>query len=82
MKQVNLYEAKSQLSRLVDAASRGESIVIAKSGTPVARLAPLEGGKPAEIRFGLMKGRIDVAVDFDAPLPAGIIEDFEGNGSS
>jgi prevent-host-death family protein len=78
MKQVNIYEAKSQLSRLVDEASRGESFVIAKSGTPLARLVPLGEGRPAGVRFGLMKGEIEIADDFDAPLPDDMIEAFEG----
>lgn len=78
MKQINIYEAKSHLSRLVDLASRGESFVIAKSGTPLARLVPLGEGQPTGVRFGLMKGEIEIADDFDAPLPEEVIEAFEG----
>jgi prevent-host-death family protein len=75
VKQVNIYEAKTQLSKLVDRASKGETIVIAKSGTPVARLVPLEE-KKSRIRFGSMKGKIWVADDFDAPLPDEIVDLF------
>ena len=76
--QVNLYEAKTKLSQLVDAASRGETIVIAKAGTPVAKLVPLHHGPKKEIKFGLMKGEIEIADDFDAPLPDDLLALFEG----
>jgi prevent-host-death family protein len=74
-RQVNLYEAKTNLSKLVDRAGKGETIIIAKAGTPVARLAPLEE-KKRKIRFGLLKGKITVPADFDAPLPDEIIDLF------
>jgi prevent-host-death family protein len=48
--------AKTQFSQIVDRASKGEHFVIAKSGRPLAKVAPLDDGKPAGIRFGLMKG--------------------------
>lgn len=77
MKQVNLYEAKTHLSRLVDAAARGESFVISKSGTPVAKLVPLGSG-PADLTLiGAMAGEIGFAPDFDAPLPEDILSAFE-----
>ena len=79
MKQINLYEAKTQLSRLVDRASRGESFVIAKSGTPLARLMPLGPEEKPKIRYGSMKGKIWLADDFDAALPDEILDSFEGN---
>ncbi|HZP66949.1 MAG TPA: type II toxin-antitoxin system prevent-host-death family antitoxin [Rudaea sp.] len=78
MKQLNIYEAKTRLSGLVDLASRGKSFVIAKSGTPLARLSPLAPDKPAKIKFGLMKGKIKFARDFDAPLPDDVLAAFEG----
>ncbi|MGH8123262.1 MAG: type II toxin-antitoxin system Phd/YefM family antitoxin, partial [Rudaea sp.] len=61
MKQINIYEAKTQLSTLVDQASRGESFIIAKSGTPLAKLVPLDAGRRAKIKLGLMKGKIKFA---------------------
>ena len=82
MKQINIYEAKTQLSQIVDRASKGESFVIAKSGTPLAKLVPLDDGKPAKIRFGLMKGKIHIESDFDAPLPDVILDAFEGEPSA
>ena len=73
----NLYEAKTQLSKLVDAAAGGEEIVIAKAGKPRARLVGLApvGRKR---RPGGAKGRIRVSKDFDAPLPLDILEAFLG----
>lgn len=79
MKQINIYEAKTQLSQLVDEAHQGETIVIAKSGTPMAKLGPLSAGKRGRIRFGLMKGEIKIAKDFNAPLPEDLVSGFEGS---
>jgi prevent-host-death family protein len=74
---VSLYEAKTQLSRLVDRAAAGEEIVIAKSGRPRARLVPLEDSRPVRVP-GKGKGRWRVGKDFDAPLPDDLLEGFEG----
>ena len=73
---INLYEAKSQLSALVEQAAAGEEIVIAKAGVPRARLVPVKP-RPRR-RPGGSKGRIWIAQDFDAPLPPGIADAFEG----
>jgi prevent-host-death family protein len=78
VKQVNIYEAKAQLSHLVDQASRGESFIIAKAGTPVARLGPLQEGGRRKIKLGLMKGQIGISPAFDEPLPQELIATFEG----
>lgn len=79
MKQFNIYEAKTQLSKLVDLANRGESFVIAKAGTPLAKLVPLDQPEPKKkIKFGTMKGKVWIADDFDAPLPEEILAAFEG----
>ena len=72
---LNLYEAKSQLSSLVEEAAAGAEIVIAKAGVPRARLVPL--GKRVR-RPGGSKGRIRVAADFDASLPPEILAAFTG----
>ncbi len=77
MKQINIYEAKTDLSRLVDKASKGETFIIAKAGTPLAKLGPLEP-RPKKFKFDLMKGRIKVAPDFDEPLPDWLLDAFEG----
>lgn len=74
---VNIHEAKTHFSKLVEAAMEGEEIIIAKAGKPAARLVPLKSHRPG-IRFGLMKGEIGIADDFDAPLPEDLQRAFEG----
>jgi len=77
MESVNIYEAKTQLSKLVDQAARGKDVIISRSGKPVARLTALE--KPAQqIRFGVLKGKVKASADFDAPLPDDLLAGFEG----
>jgi prevent-host-death family protein len=73
----NLYQAKSSLSSLVDRAARGEEIVIAKAGMPLARLVPV-APKRARRRSGGWEGAVWVAEDFDAPLPPEVQAAFEG----
>jgi len=80
MKQLNLTEAKAKLSELVDAAARGDGTIIAKSGTPVAMLVPLDHAKPAPIKFGTLKGKIRIADNFDDPLPDQTLAEFEKGG--
>lgn len=77
MQQVNIHEAKTHLSRLVEQAAAGEEIIIAKGGKPVARLVPL-AASPERRRLGLFKGRLNVPDDFDAPLPDHMLALFEG----
>jgi prevent-host-death family protein len=73
--QVNLYEAKSQLSRLVDRAAAGEEIVIAKGGRPLARLVPLAvRTRPREL--GFLAGQVRTGADFNDPLPDDIAAGF------
>jgi prevent-host-death family protein len=74
---VNIYEAKTQLSKLVDVAAEGEDVIIARNGKPVARLTALKPEK-LPLRIGLMKGQIWIADDFDAPLPDEILAGFDG----
>ena len=76
--QVNIYEAKTRLSELVDQAHHGETIVIAKNGTPMAKLVSLDAAPRKNIVFGLMKGEIEIADDFDVPLPDDLQALFEG----
>jgi prevent-host-death family protein len=68
MRMVNLHFAKTHLSRLVDLTTAGEEIVIARAGTPVARLIPFEA-RPTRRLLGLDAGRVAIAADFDAPVP-------------
>ena len=78
MKQpVNIYDAKTQLSRLVDQAASGEDVVIARAGKPVARLTRLTR-QPKKRRLGLLDGQFKVPDDFNAPLPDDVQAAFEG----
>jgi prevent-host-death family protein len=76
-KVVNLYEAKTQLSRLVDEAAAGREVVIAKAGIPRARLVAVETPRRRR-KPGGAKGRIRIAADFDAPLPPDVLAAFLG----
>ena len=75
MTTVNVHEAKTQLSKLIEAVEAGEEIIIARAGKPVARLMPLEAAKPRR-RLGLLAGRLSVPDDFDAPLPDDVLASF------
>jgi prevent-host-death family protein len=75
MRIVNIHEAKTHFSKLIDAVLHGNEIVIAMAGKPVAKLGPI--GKTPR-RFGVLKGKIKIAKDFDAPLPDEFITEFEG----
>jgi prevent-host-death family protein len=78
-KTLNIYEAKTQLSSLVEEAAHGEEIVIAKAGKPMAKLVPLESKPRTQRKFGQNVMKIThVAPDFDAPLPEEILNDFYG----
>jgi prevent-host-death family protein len=77
MKMINMHEAKTQFSRLVDAAANGEVIIIANVGKPAARLGPIPPPKPPR-QFGVLKDKIRMRDDFDAPLPDDVIARFEG----
>lgn len=73
--EVSVHEAKTHLSRLLRRVLGGEEITISKGGKPVARLVPL-AGRPRR-RFGVDAGAFDVPEDFDAPLPAEVLDSFE-----
>jgi prevent-host-death family protein len=78
MEPVDLAKAKSQFSKLVRLAEHGEDVVITRDGKPVARLTKVES-KKKPIVFGLMKGKIWVADDFDDPLPPEAQAEFEAD---
>ena len=65
---INIYEAKTQLSALVDQAVRGDDVIIARNGKPQARLTSLVPAK-GKIKYGLLKGKLTVPDNFDAPNP-------------
>jgi len=82
MKTVNIYQAKTQLSKLVDEAAAGTDIVIARAGTPVARLTALRSKAVQRekrlIGLGALEGQGWISDDFDDPLPDEILAGFEG----
>ena len=77
MSVVNIYDAKTQLSKLVEQAASGKDVVIARGGKPVARLTRLETPK-RKLKFGVLKGKVKIAADFDASLPDELLAQFEG----
>ncbi len=74
---VNIHEAKTHLSRLLQQVSAGERIIIARAGKPVAELIPVDI-RPDMREPGSAKGLLQIAANFDAPLPQSVIDDFEG----
>lgn len=75
MEIVNIYDAKTRLSQLVDQAAAGEDVVVARNGKPLVRITRLDPKRP--IRFGVLKGKVRIAADFDAPLPDDVLARFE-----
>jgi prevent-host-death family protein len=73
---MNLYEAKTHFSALVDRAAAGEEFIISKNGRPLAKLGPLRD--VVRRKPGRAKGKIWIASDFDAPLPVPILDAFNG----
>jgi len=77
MEKINVHDAKTHFSRLLDRAQDGEEFVIAKAGKPVARLGPLR--KPAKKRrLGILNGKFRIPENFNAPLPESLLRAFEG----
>ena len=74
---VNIYDAKTRLSQLVDKVVSGEDVVVSRNGKPLVRITRLESSK-RPIRFGVLKGKVQIARDFDAPMPASVLASFEG----
>jgi len=77
MATVNIYDAKTRLSQLVDQAVSGEDVVVSRNGKPLVRITQLSAPK-RRIKFGLLKGKVRIAADFDAPLPGDVLSGFEG----
>jgi prevent-host-death family protein len=74
---VNIHEAKTHLSKLLEEVSQGQEILIAKAGKPMAKLSGIKTARPAR-KPGFLKGKIRIAADFDAPLPDDLLNAFEG----
>jgi prevent-host-death family protein len=77
MEIVNLYDAKTRLSQLVDKAVSGEDVIVGRHGKPLVRITRL-GDVRREIKFGVLKGQVRIAADFDAALPDEVLAAFEG----
>jgi prevent-host-death family protein len=88
MKQVNIHEAKTQLSKLIALVEKGGEVVIARAGKPVARLvndrkmttpsAPQKSNKKFKRSAGILKGKVKLSPQFDDPLPQEIVDAFYG----
>jgi prevent-host-death family protein len=76
--EVNIHEAKTHLSRLLQRVAAGEEVTIARAGVPVARLVAVEPKKKKIRPLGMDRGRVWVADDFDAPLPDELLKEFYG----
>ena len=74
---VNVHEAKTHFSKLLERIANGEEVVIAKAGHPVARLTGYTPATATVREPGSMKGQIHIAEDFDAPLPEDLLTAFE-----
>jgi prevent-host-death family protein len=77
MRTVNIHEAKTHLSRLVERAAQGEPFIIAKAGKPLVKVVPLDGPAAGEMRrIGFMEGEIQVPDDFDTMFADEILKMF------
>ncbi|MGH8289502.1 MAG: type II toxin-antitoxin system Phd/YefM family antitoxin [Steroidobacteraceae bacterium] len=76
-KVINIHAAKTHLSRIVDEVAAGKEVIIAKAGKPMARLSPITAAVRKK-KLGMLKGKIKVPDDFNAPLPEDVLAAFEG----
>ncbi|MCE3233244.1 MAG: prevent-host-death protein [Rickettsiaceae bacterium] len=76
MEIINVHEAKTHLSKLLNLIEKGQEFIIAKNGNPIAKLSPFK--KSAERKGGQLRGLIHINEDFDDPLPASILNTFNG----
>ena len=77
----NIQEVKANLPRLLEEVDSGAEVLISREGKPLARISRVDVSLP-KIRFGVLKGKVKVAEDFDAPLPEELISEFEGSNAS
>ena len=75
--QVNIHEAKTGLSKLVERVEAGEEIVIARAGSPVARLVRFRSDRTRR-KLGVLDGQFKIPADLNRPLPQSILRTFEG----
>ena len=76
---IGMHEAKSTLSQLVQRAAAGEIILIGPHGQAQAKLVAVDAPTRVKRRLGLLKGKLNVPDNFDAPLPDDVLDSFEGN---
>jgi prevent-host-death family protein len=76
MKTVTIHEAKTNLSRLIERACRGEEVIISRGPDPVVRLVPISG-KKGRRKLGLLQGKLSVGPGFFEPLPTEELESWE-----
>lgn len=77
MDAVNIYEAKTRLSQLVDKAAAGEDVVVSRNGKPLVRITRLEVPK-RRVTFGVLAGKLSIPANFDEPLGDDVLAGFEG----
>ncbi len=75
MKEINIYEAKTNLSKIINDVLEGEEIIIGRAGLPLVKIVPIENKKKNRIS-GLFKKDIEFSEDIDKPLPSKIINKF------
>jgi prevent-host-death family protein len=78
METINIHEAKTHLSRLVEKAAKGEAFIIAKAGKPMVKVVPLEEPAKPKVRLGMLEGMFYVPDDFDTMFQKEIEEMFYG----
>jgi prevent-host-death family protein len=82
MQTINIHEAKTHLSRLVEDAAKGNEFIIAKAGRPMVKVSPLSRDDLSKVeRLGFMSGEISVPDDFDSIEAPNVLELFEGKAS-
>jgi prevent-host-death family protein len=82
MQTINIHEAKTHLSRLVEEAAKGNAFIIAKAGKPMVKVTPVAAEESAGVnRLGFMSGEIEVPDDFDTMETSYVTSLFEGNAS-
>ncbi|CAN5130055.1 hypothetical protein BH11CYA1_BH11CYA1_06790 [soil metagenome] len=75
MEPVNIHQAKTNLSRLIERAQSGEEVIISKAGKPVAKLSAIQANSKPRM-LGLLKGKLKLAADLDDPLPSELLDAF------
>ena len=79
MRTINIHAAKAHLFKLLERVASGEEIIIAKAGTPIAKLGPLApAGRKKRRRLGILARRAKVPAGFHTPLPSEVLDSFEG----